>query len=715
MQRLRSFAILATLAALSCWLLQTPASVSSALALAATTSPGTADQAGDVAARPTDGPRTAVTVTLTRPATGDIVRPGEQFRIEWNVSDSKAVVEQRTLKFSTDSGATFTQDVKGVGGKKTAFFTWDVPPKLLSKTARLQLTIKFKDGTTAVSTNSGDFILSPQPQIANIFFTEASGKKPSRFDVNGGDFLKNDTVLLVNNSPVPSLQFLGKPGRRGVVSRLRVEGAPIDNILVPGIRVDILVKIGSTGVASDPLKFRRAAELVQSITPSTTRQGTVVNAVITGSKFTGASSVTFAVPGTTAEILPGANDTSLPVRITVAPDATIGILGFQIQVPLGIIDADPVRFTVLPSSAPSIVRMSPKTGPTTGGTPLFISGDGFVPGDMEVLIDGRPAVSLTVLDSKNLVALTPAGDLGSADVTVLTRSGYATADSGFRYTKGEAAVPAISGVSPDVLSSSGGQTVTITGSGFLPGATGVTFAGHAALDVKVLDAHRLIAVSPLAEAGAARISVETRDGVSSRDAAVSFGFTAPSSPTIAGINVAPFRLDDSSPLRALSSIDLSPFGGRLVLAGSGFMPAATQVTVGGVEAKIEAIRENLIVLSSPVGLRGSADVTVATPGGIVTLSRGVRFSGGDLPLTSVERILHPAINSDGSMEIAVLGTGFVAGQTFVAFDRPFRHPVDVVVVSSNYLKITVPAGETKPGRLILWTLAGQSGADIPEE
>lgn len=718
MQRLRSFVVVAALASLSCWLLRAPELFSSALSSAATLATDTQARPASPRAERRQPPRTEITVTLTSPTPGEIIRPGFQTRIEWNVSNEKAVVDQRTLKFSTDGGVTFSQDVKGVGQKKKNFFFWDVPPKLRSNTARLQLTVKFKDGTTAVSTTTGNFVVSPTPQILNVLFTEASGKKAARFEVNGDDFVKGDTILLVNDTPVPGVEFLGNVSKRGTVRRLRLEGATVENILVPGIRVEVKTKIGTTGIESDPLRFRRPSELVQSITPSSTRQGSVVDAVITGSKFTGATSVTFSVPGTSAVILPGTTDTSLPVRITIDPDATIGILDFQIQVPLGIIDSNPVRFTVLPATAPAISRVNPETGTAAGGTPVFIGGEGFVPGDTEVLVGGRPAVSLTVLDSRNLVAIAPAGEPGPASITVLTRTGYAVSEGGFSYFRGEEFAPAIQAIqeaAAEALSSFGGQAVTITGRGFLPGKTRVTFSGRDALEVRVLDANRLIAITPPGEAGPAQVSVQTRNGQASSDAVVSYEYAPPGPPTITGINIAPLRIDDSSQIRALGSIDAPPFGGRLVLRGSGFLPGSTEVTIGGAAAKIETIRDDLLVISLPLGLQNIDDVTVATPSGLAILPRAVRSLGGDLPATTVERILRPVSNPDGSLDVVVLGNGFVVGQTFVAFDTQLKRPVAIQVISSNLMRITIPAGETRPGRLIVWTLAGQSGSEIPEE
>ena len=82
------------------------------------------------------------------------------------------------------------------------------------------------------------------------------------------------------------------------------------------------------------------------------------------------------------------------------------------------------------------------------------------------------------------------------DVTVTTPGGTSAINSGDHYTYG----PAITGISPATGSSSGGTTVTITGTD-LTGATAVNFGGTAALSYTVNSATSISAVSPVGSVG----------------------------------------------------------------------------------------------------------------------------------------------------------------------------------------------------------------------
>src|SRR6185295_7320586 len=73
-------------------------------------------------------------------------------------------------------------------------------------------------------------------------------------------------------------------------------------------------------------------------------------------------------------------------------------------------------FTYL-EATPIGVTISPASGPTLGGTPVRITGTGFL-GGASVSIGGVPATNVTVLDSLTIVATTGAHSAGAFDVEV---------------------------------------------------------------------------------------------------------------------------------------------------------------------------------------------------------------------------------------------------------------------------------------------------------
>lgn len=80
-----------------------------------------------------------------------------------------------------------------------------------------------------------------------------------------------------------------------------------------------------------------------------------------------------------------------------------------------------------------------------------------------VTFDGVAATSVTVTSETELTAVVPAGAVGSADVTVTTSGGSDTLTDGYTYL---AAAPTITAIDPDDGPADGGNTVTITGTGF---------------------------------------------------------------------------------------------------------------------------------------------------------------------------------------------------------------------------------------------------------
>lgn len=85
---------------------------------------------------------------------------------------------------------------------------------------------------------------------------------------------------------------------------------------------------------------------------------------------------------------------------------------------------------------------------------------------VSLTIGGAAATSVTVVNDTTLTATTPAGTEGPADVTVTTAGGSDTLADGFTYEAPPPPVPTVTAVEPNTGAEAGGETVTITGSGF---------------------------------------------------------------------------------------------------------------------------------------------------------------------------------------------------------------------------------------------------------
>jgi hypothetical protein len=88
-------------------------------------------------------------------------------------------------------------------------------------------------------------------------------------------------------------------------------------------------------------------------------------------------------------------------------------------------------------SGPVLLDVAPRTGPTTGGTRLTLSGDRFVDG-LTVTIDGKPATAVTWISATEVTAVSPAdpGARGKVKVVVTNPDMQSGAGDLFGYSAG---------------------------------------------------------------------------------------------------------------------------------------------------------------------------------------------------------------------------------------------------------------------------------------
>jgi len=85
-----------------------------------------------------------------------------------------------------------------------------------------------------------------------------------------------------------------------------------------------------------------------------------------------------------------------------------------------------------PAAAPTIISVSPPNRPTSGGMPITITGTNFT--GASVMVGGVAATRVQVNSAgTSLTAVTPAGAVGLATVTVTTAGATATRANAFRY------------------------------------------------------------------------------------------------------------------------------------------------------------------------------------------------------------------------------------------------------------------------------------------
>ncbi|UPK45953.1 S-layer homology domain-containing protein [Paenibacillus pabuli] len=170
---------------------------------------------------------------------------------------------------------------------------------------------------------------------------------------------------------------------------------------------------------------------------------------------------------------------------------------------------------------PTIISVSPTSGPTTGGTTVTLTGTKFS-GATAVMFGATEATSFTINSETSITATAPAGSAGTVDVTVKRRSGTSTTSAADQYTYIAAiAGPTIASVSPASGPTTGGTTVTLTGTN-LTDATAVMFGATEAMSYTVNSATQITAIAPEGSAGTVDVTVTTPGGTSAISAANQF-------------------------------------------------------------------------------------------------------------------------------------------------------------------------------------------------
>lgn len=371
-----------------------------------------------------------------------------------------------------------------------------------------------------------------------------------------------------------------------------------------------------------------AAPTAASIVPNAGPQSGGQTVTITGTNFIdGGTTVAFdGAPATNVVVAPGGASLT-----AVTPPGAVGPAVAVVTTAGG--DAPPLDYTYLADgSAANVTSLSPDVGPTIGGTLVTITGSGFT-GATAVTFDGGPGTDFTVDPSgTTITVVTPAHTAGPVPVTLVFPAGTAPAGN-FTYV-----APAVASVTPNQGPTTGGTTVTITGTGFT-GATGVTFDGQPGTGLVVNPSGTSLTVTtPPGSVGPADVVVE----VPGQNATDPGGFTyVAAAPTIGS-------LDPGQ----------GPVGGgtTVTITGSGFVPGQTTVSIcdrqipaGNVTVDPSGLSLTFV---TPPCQAGSATVTVTTPAGT---SNGLtfRYVGGSLPVTGTPVALYLAAG------LLMLGVGSV--------------------------------------------------------
>ncbi len=317
----------------------------------------------------------------------------------------------------------------------------------------VDVTVTTPDGTSAHSP-SDEFTYVDAPVVTSLNPATGSALGATAVVITGTD-LDGATAVTVGGAAATGLH---------VVNDTTLDATTPAGTAGPA-DVVVTTPYGTSGVSgAGAFTYVGPDPEVTSVAPNTgpTVGGTLVT--ITGSDLTGATAVT--VGGTAVSSYTVHSNTSVTATTPAGDAGAANVVVTTLHGNSG--DSGAGDFSYV--SAPTIISVSPDTGPTVGGTLVTITGT-HLTGATAVTVGGTAVSSYTVHNVTTVIATTPPGDAGAADVVVTTPYGT-SGDSGagdFTYVS----APTISSVSPDTGSTVGGTLVTITGT-HLTGATAVT-------------------------------------------------------------------------------------------------------------------------------------------------------------------------------------------------------------------------------------------------
>lgn len=255
-----------------------------------------------------------------------------------------------------------------------------------------------------------------------------------------------------------------------------------------------------------------------------------------------------------------------------------------------------------------------------------------------VTFDGTSATDLKLASPTNIFASTPAHADGTVDVVVTNDDDQSnTLSNAFTYVT----PPTITSITPSSGNTTGGDTVTITGSDFVD-TPDVTFGGTEATSVTRVDSNTLSVVIPANNAGAVDVVVTNPDN---QEATLVNGFTyINDAPTISSIT---------------PNLGLKTGGETVTISGSNFT-ATPAVSFGGTNSSSVAfVDSNTLSVVVPAHDAGAVDVVITNPDSqTATLTNGFTFTESAPTISSITPTSGPIA---GGTNVTISGTNFIAG------------------------------------------------------
>lgn len=403
-----------------------------------------------------------------------------------------------------------------------------------------------------------------------------------------------------------------------------------------------------------------AAPVITSLNPTNGPAGGGNSVLIAGSGLVGAISVHFGAASAVFAVNSNSQITA------IAPPGT-GTVSVTVTTSSGTSNGLPYSYG---TSAPTLVSVSPTSGPASGGNIVTLTGTGFV--NITAVHFGANLAAFTVVSTTQINAVAPAGT-GTVSVNVTNAAGTSNALP-YTYTP----APVITAITPSRGPLSGGNTVTLTGANFT-GATAVTFGSTPASSFTVVSGATISAVVPGGNPpGPVQVTVTTSSGTSN---GFSYFYIAP--PTVSAVT------PNQGPTAG---------GTAVTLVGSGFTDA-TGVRFGATPASsFTIVSDNQIKATAPPG-SGLVQVVVTTAGGSSTATAASAYTYLLAPILSGLTPAQGPESGGNPVELTGANLTFATQVRFGAVPAPFEVLSDTEIVATAPFggSGAVPVTVTTPG------------------
>ncbi len=331
--------------------------------------------------------------------------------------------------------------------------------------------------TTASRTSAGiTYTYDAVPTLKTITKSYGSTAGGTTVTLNGTGFISDGTTVTFGGTEIPTTEVTYVSTSKITVTAPSSGSAKV-----------VSVTVTTPGGTSNVKQYTYYAKpTLISVTPAATKTKTATTTVtLTGTGFvSGGTTVTFG--GTEIPTTEVTYVSSTEIKVT-APKKTA-------------VETTTVTVTTLGGTSAAVkfyygVKLTGVTnsaGPTAGGNTVTLTGTGFVSGGTTVTFGGTeiPTTEVTYVSSTEIKVTAPAHAAGTIDVTVTTAGGT-SGDKTYSYDPS----PTLTSLTPASGQRSNNTAVTLTGTGFVTGAT-VKFGTETGTTVTVVSSTEITVDTP---------------------------------------------------------------------------------------------------------------------------------------------------------------------------------------------------------------------------